>query len=335
MIRAMSSLEAATVRLSVGDRRVPDFFVVGQPKSGTTALVKMLRQHPQIFMANPKEPNFLANDLRPRFRPPALARQPETLDDYLALFATASASQCVGEASVTTYLRSRVAANNIRTLAPRARIIVILREPASLLYSLYLQLRATQDESARSFRRALELEAARRDGRRIPRSASRPQLLLYSEYVRYVEQLSRYHAAFAAEQVLTLIYDDFLRDNAGTIRRVLGFLGVDEDLPIAPIEANRAVWLRSRQLNNLVVALSTGRGPVYGALKAGVRAVTTPALRRSMSAIAWRRLMYSVPRPLDPRLAAELRRRFKPDVEALSNHLGRDLGALWGYESIV
>ncbi len=43
---------------------------------------------------------------------------------------------------------------------------------------------------------------------------------MYSEHVRYVEQLRRYHAVFPAEQVLVLIYDDFRADNEATLRRV-------------------------------------------------------------------------------------------------------------------
>ena len=44
--------------------RRPDFFVVGQPKSGTTALYEVLRAHPQIYMPPIKEPTFLASDVR-------------------------------------------------------------------------------------------------------------------------------------------------------------------------------------------------------------------------------------------------------------------------------
>ncbi len=58
---------------------VPDFFVVGHQKSGTTALYEMLRSHPEVFMPTLKEPRFFATDLRSRLRPPALPQAP-TLD---------------------------------------------------------------------------------------------------------------------------------------------------------------------------------------------------------------------------------------------------------------
>ncbi len=65
---------------------VPDFFIVGHAKCGTTALYEMLRGHPQIFMPELKEPAYFATDLRRRFQPRSAGPLPETLTDYLALF---------------------------------------------------------------------------------------------------------------------------------------------------------------------------------------------------------------------------------------------------------
>src|SRR2546430_16495977 len=83
--------------------RLPDFFIVGHAKSGTTALYEMLRGHPQIFMPELKEPWFFASDMRPRFQPPRAGVLPQTLDEYRELFAAAQPGQRVGEAS-SSYL---------------------------------------------------------------------------------------------------------------------------------------------------------------------------------------------------------------------------------------
>jgi hypothetical protein len=42
--------------------RKPDFFIVGAPKSGTTAMYEYLKAHPEIFMCR-KEPHFFGSDL--------------------------------------------------------------------------------------------------------------------------------------------------------------------------------------------------------------------------------------------------------------------------------
>jgi hypothetical protein len=315
-------------------RRVPDFFIVGHPKCGTTALYEMLRVHPQIFMPELKEPWFLASDMRPRFQPPRSASPPKTLEDYLVLFEDAGADQRVGEAS-SSYLLSYTAAARIAELRPDARIIAILREPASFLRSLHLQLLRTHVEGSKSFRQAIELEGERREGRRVPRRSHRPQLLLYSDHVRYVEQLRRYHEVFAREQVLVLVYEDFRADNEATVREVLRFLGVDEHAPVVPTEANPTVTqMRSQQLDELLNIVSVGRGPVSRATKSAVKLVTSPRLRHAAIEKTQRHLVNGKPQPPDEALMLELRRRFKGEVLALSEYLGRDLVALWGYDRI-
>src|SRR4030088_1366059 len=118
--------------------RLPDFFIAGHAKSGTTALYQMLRRHPQISLPDSKEPWFFAPDMRPRFEPYLAGMPPETLEEYLALFAEARPEQRAGEAS-SSYLWSRTAAARIAEVQPAARIIAILREPTSFLRSLHLQ----------------------------------------------------------------------------------------------------------------------------------------------------------------------------------------------------
>ncbi len=316
-----------------GGGRAPDFFLVGQPKGGTSAMYEMLRGHPQIFMPDRKEPWFLASDMRPRFQPPMAGRLPETLEEYLALFSAASPGQLVGEAS-TSYILSSTAAEAISELRPDARIIAIFREPASFLRSLHMQLLQTHVEDQRELRNALALEADRREGRNVPRRSHRPQLLRYSEHVRYVEQLRRYDARFPKEQMLVLIYDDFRADNEGVVRQVLRFLGADDAAPIETLDANPTVLMRSQQLDELVHAVSTGSTPLGRAAKNTVKALTPRRLRREALRTAQRRIVHARPQPADDELMLEIRRRFKGEVEALGDYLGRDLVSLWGYDRL-
>ena len=312
---------------------VPDFFIVGHAKCGTTALYEMLRRHPEIFMPDLKEPAYFATDLRRRFQPPGAGPLPETLGDYLALFAGAHEGQRVGEAS-SLYLWSHEAAGGIAALSPSAKIVAILREPASFLRSLHMQLLQNHIESERSLRRAIELEPERRAGRRIPRRSVRPKALLYSERVKYVEQLRRYHEVFPPEQVLVLIYDDFRADNEASVRRVLRFLEVDDRVPVEALEANPTVLMRSQQLDEIINAVSVGRGRVGGTLQRAIKGVVPASLRARLLHATRRRLVHGTPEPQDPQLMAELRRRFKPEVVAISEYLDRDLVTLWGYDDL-
>jgi hypothetical protein len=323
--------------------RLPDFFIVGHAKSGTTALYEMLKQHPRIYMpaykgGAGKEPWFFAADNPNRQAGPERSvaftgRGRVTLADYLGLFADAEADQRVGEAS-TSYLWSHSAAQRIAAAQPGARIIAIMREPAAFLRSVHLQLLQNHHESERDFRKAVALDDARREGREIPRHSYWPQALIYSDRVRYVEQLRRYHAVFPREQVLVLIYDDFLADNEGTVRRVLRFLHVDDSAPIAPVLANPTIGVRSTRLNDLRVALRDGRGPLLSAARGAGKALTSRRLREALYYPLQRRAVYRTAPPPDDAFMLELRRRFKGEVEALSDYLGRDLVGLWGYDEL-
>jgi hypothetical protein len=313
--------------------RLPDFFIVGHAKSGTSALNRMLARHPQIFMPSSKEPWFFATELHER-TPPRPEGTPQTLEQYAALFQAARAEQRVGEAS-PLYLWSRTAAGRIAEVRPDARIIAILREPASFLRSLHFQFVESYIETEADLRTALALEDARREGREIPRYTYWPQTLLYSDHVRYVEQLRRYRDLFGQERMLVLIYDDFRRDNEATVREVLRFLEVDDALAIEPAEVNPTVRVRSQRFHHMLHAVSVGRGPLSVAVKGGLKAIMPERLRREAVRAARQRLLYADPEPPDEQLMAELRGRFKGEVVALGEYLDRDLVKLWGYDGVL
>jgi hypothetical protein len=319
--------------------RYPDFFIVGHAKCGTTALYEMLSRHPQIFMPSVKEPQFFARNPAPSSGAAPIdafeqtGRRPEALASYLALFDAARPEQRVGEAS-TFYLWSQAAAERIARAQPAARIIAILREPASFVRSLHLQMLQNRVETERDLRRAIALEEPRRAGREIPPNAHWPRALMYTERVRYVEQLRRYHARFPPEQVLVLIYDDFRRDNEQTVRRLLRFLEVDERAPLEMVSANPTIGVRAPLLDERLRAEPGAEGPLRTLARTTVKAVTTSAMRRAILYPMRRRILYTEPPAPDEVLMLELRERFKGEVAAISEYLDRDLVALWGYDRV-
>ena len=250
-------------------RRVPDFFIVGHQKCGTTALHLMLKRHPQIFLPEVKEPRFFvyADRTRQPRREQAAKGRPRTLEEYLLLFAPARPEQRAGEAS-PQYLRSHTAPARIAEVAPRARIIAILREPVDFLRSLHLQLLSSNIETQKHFEKAIALEGRRREGKRIPSRCEHPETLLYSEHVRYVEQLRRFEALFGEERMLVLLYDDYRSDNEGTVRRVTRFLGVDDSVPIEATDTNPSTAVRSRSLHR-VARFARRRAPQPACRRAG------------------------------------------------------------------
>jgi hypothetical protein len=289
-------------------------------------------------MSEVKEPQFFATDQRSRLsrrgEQPS-ARRPRTLDAYTALFAAAGAEQLVGEAS-PQYLRSKVAAGAIAALRPDARIVAILREPASFLRSFHLQMVSSRVETETDFQTAIEREDDRRAGRRIPHGCHHPEALLYSDHVRYVEQLRRYREVFPPEQVLVLIYEDFRGDNETTVRRVRRFLGVDDTQPIETVETKPLNAVRSLPLHQLLGMGRRARNNPAAASRVEhvVNALTPSLLRNEVFRKRWHRMVYTRPGPPDEAFMHELRARFKPEVQELGDYLGRDLLGRWGYDGV-
>ncbi len=325
--------------------RAPDFFIVGHERSGTTALYEILKQHPQIFMPELKEPRFFVTDPSRRGPAPPHPVRPWTLEEYLALFADAAPEQRVGEAS-PQYIRVPEAARLIAQVQPAARIIALLREPASFVRAYHIHSVRGLVETERDLRTAIALEERRRRGEMLPRGVRAINRLFYCEHVRYVEQLRRFEAEFGRERMLVLIYEDFRRDNDATARAVMRFLDVDDTVALDIAQgdqtenirrgrrAHRAVRFQRLHRAALALQLASRQPARAGQFARTVDALTPRWLRSEALGNLARRTIFSRP-PSDEQLLYELRVRFKPQVEALSEYLGRDLVALWGYDRIA
>ena len=279
---------------------------------------RYLAAHPDIFMAR-KEMHFFGADLR--FGRSFYRRG---LAAYLEEYATRNGELRAGEASVW-YLFSKAAAAEIRAFNPNARIIIMLRQPADMLYSLYHEFRYDANEHLPSFEEALGAEGERRAGKGTSRATYFPQGLRYRETVRFTEQVQRYFQAFGRERVHVILYDDFAANPAVTCAKALQFLGLDPsrlqtDFPVVnggdrtvKSRALRVVLTDPLVRSTAVASRSWLPRPVFAALQN-----TETWLWRSNT-------RYQRRPPLAPELRDQLRREFKPEVERLSRLLGRDL----------
>lgn len=203
----------------------PNTFIVGAPKTGTTSMYEYLRNHPQVYLPDKiKEPHFFGSDLSiDRKRWELTCKNKE---HYFSLFADAQAEPVIGEAS-TWYLFSEKAAEEIARFNPDSRILIMLRQPVDLMYSLHGHFLWDGNEEVTDFERALALAPERAAGRHIPRSAHLPQGLQYRQVIDYPSQLKRYFDHFPAEQIKYLIFEDFVEDPASAYLSVLDFLGIE------------------------------------------------------------------------------------------------------------
>ncbi len=305
--------------------RIPDLFIVGAPKSGTTSLYEYLKSHPDVFMSVVKEPCYFARDL--------------ALDDsgnflvyerdkklYYGLFDEAGDAKRAGEGS-TRYLYSTEAAALIKEAQPNPFIIAMLRNPVDMIQSLHAHKLAAGTEDEPDFEKALAQEAERQAGRSIPKH-SNPKLATYRDRARFSEQLPRWFDAFGRDRVHVGVLEDMVKDPAAEFRKVLEFLQLDADWQPESFAAyNTAHGARSTFIRRVL----NGRVPqwiVWRAMPKIIGDKRTRALARDFRH-SWFHRKPIRKAKLRPELRHQLEDEFMPDVTRLSLMLGRDLGDLW------
>lgn len=216
--------------------RVPNFFIAGAAKSGTTSVARYLEEHPQVYMSPIKEPSYFARDIIPALQPANWARNQRGLtrylngpmrerrggvvldwESYLRLFGNVRGEIAIGEAS-TAYLISPNAPLDIRAAVPDARIIIILRNHVERAYSTYLMF-------CRNGRlRASFSEVIRSEGGRL---AEWRRMIL--ETRRIAPGFERFLSTFPRRQIRWYFHEELSADPLDVMRSIYHFLGVDPD----------------------------------------------------------------------------------------------------------
>lgn len=316
---------------------LPNFFVIGAPRSGTTSTYEYLNAHPDVYMSPVKEPDFFARPSLDLVHPLG-SRTAGSLEDdcatdptskgeleaYLDLFRRARNERRRGEASAI-YLGHPTAAWHLRAYLPDARFVAILRDPADRAYSHYIHGRRIYAEHGRTgavgaeersvddeFARAVD--AAHLDGP--PELAiSDPEVWLRSGL--YFEHLTRWYALFPREQLLVFLYEDLVRDPNDLMRRIFAFLDVDDSFVLPTTEAfNASVVPRSQR----VFSLFTTKNPFMRYARS-----IAPARLRGVAARTRNRILAEDKPPMDPDLQRKLRAIYRDDTRQLQGLLGRDL----------
>jgi hypothetical protein len=235
------------------------------------------------------------------------------------LFEKALNHKAIGETSVW-YLYSETAAREIKLFSPAARVIIMLRNPVDMIYSLHSQYVYEGNEDISEFGAALDAEAKRKQGELIPARAYLIKSLFYKDVAKYSKQVQRYIDIFGRENVLVIIYDDFSNNALGEYRKTLRFINVNDnfEIDIKIINPNKIV--RSRNLQEIIM------NPPRMMLKLG-RHLKIPLKRQSMimEIIRTFNTRYEKRSAMDMELRQALKREFRDDVEQLSSLLCRDL----------
>ncbi len=208
-------------------RTLPTFLVAGAARSGTTALVEGLRNHPQVFVTMPKEPHYFAlHGKKANFQGPGDAATINRVavtqhDAYLRLYPDEHDYLALGDGSVSTLYYAENAVPEILRVNPEMRLAVILRDPVDRAFSGFQYLRARGFEQHEDFMKALDDEPERIQN-------NWHHLWHYTAMSLYADGLETLRTGLGPERVRVWFYDELAKDPASTISSVLRFLEVPE-----------------------------------------------------------------------------------------------------------
>jgi Sulfotransferase family len=300
---------------------MPNFFIVGAQKAGTTSLYHYLNQHPQVYMSPIKEPFFFDHEMDSKGEVVRCEfgghRQPPrftNIEEYSALFEGVRGEKAIGEAT-PLYIYAPGTAERIERYVPGAKSIALLRNPADRAYSAFLYAVRIGVEPLTDFAQALREEPLRmRNGWHY--------VFHYRSRGLYYQQLKRYYEVFGRERIGVWLYEDMMEDPASVAQSVFRFLEVDDTF---------ASDTSSRHNPAGVPASVSARAAIRVTDKAvGVlRKVLAPTSGMLPLAFKMRRLVQSrvltEPPPIDPALREGLVEGYKQDILRVQELIGQDL----------
>jgi hypothetical protein len=287
---------------------LPNFFIIGAAKAGTTSLYEYIKNHPEIYLSNVKEPHYFCND----------ALYEKGLDYYVdTYFSGAERYPARGEAT-PHYLYYEKAARRMAEALPRThqKFIVVLRNPVQRAYSLYWNMVAEGHESL-SFEDAVAAESSRlNDASTHHFGRVRHQ---YVDSGMYARQIRTYFKYFDPSQFLILFLEDLVDNHDEVIRGVYRFIGVSDRVEIeSPKTCNASGMPRYRALHRFL------RHPNRMKRALGRVVPFTVKYRVAELLLSLNKKQVKYP-PMKPEMQDLLQKRFSEDIKDLEKIVGRPI----------
>ncbi len=299
---------------------LPEFFVAGAPKAGTTALHAALSRHPDLYLSAVKEPKFFLTDGPPPARGgPGDARTYREhvwrRADYEAPVRTRVRLVPCAASRPRSTSTARARSGGSGPSIPDARLIVVLRDPVERAHSNWTHLWSAGLDPVGDF-----VAACAAEDRRV--AAGWADFWHYTRLGRYGEQLEHLYSVFPREQVLVLRYRAMIAEPDRVLDTVCAFLGVRQGLlsevPRENVTAHPPSTARHRSLARLLRAGSA------------LTTVSCPAWRPRASRTGWNAVLQSGAQPRQPltwEQRSALLPRFETDIRLLESLTGEDFSA--------
>lgn len=286
---------------------VPDFFIIGAPKCGTTSVYDFLRKHPKIFMPDFKEPQYFCSDLTD-------LRQIKTESKYAKLFNHKKPGQVVGEASAW-YLYSKDAVNRILAENPEAKFIVMLRDPIKAIASFHNNSVISLAEKYEEFEQAWDAQK--------PNPAN--PATDYKGVYKFSDQLERLYAAVPKERIKVVLLEELIESPEAEYNAITAFLGLQPSTNAQYPHENVARHWNSKFVRNFLLNPSPAVRMLMGIFK---KVCNTFSIR-PIHILHWLFAVEGMNKPLSANIQKMLRQEFEVDITRLKKEFGLPVDRLW------
>ncbi len=241
------------------NKRIPNLFIVGAMKSGTTSLHNYLDTHPNIFMSKkPKETQYFVKELN----------WSRGEDWYLSLFDAADSHVTILGESSTDYTKLPLYQGVVQRIAdfnPEARIIYIMRDPVERSISNYWW--------------QVQFSAEGRDMLTVMKKVKDITDISY-----YAMQIKPYIEMFGRERVMALTLEELKAAPIKTLQNLFDWLGVDSSFVPPSLEERYNVSPKAVPTVRGARVISQLRGtPVWDWLKQSIPPSTKQKLMKILS----------------------------------------------------
>lgn len=279
----------------------PNLFIIGAPKSGTTSLSKYLSLYKEISFSVIKEPFYWTDEIKNDYKI-------DTMDQYLRLFHENESTKYLAEASTNTYLDIK-AIKKILLFNPKAKFILLLRNPIEALYALHMERVYSFEESEKDF---LKIWKNIKEGKAQEKTQ-------YTDYYKYYEPISELKKVLNTN--LKVFITEDLKFQEKFCKEITNFLGIAYDSSFVLPRTNTAHKHRFNFLASFILRPPKILSPLFLKIRLFLTTQRLPFIERVKSS-----LNKKINRnPLPEKIREEIKAFFLEDINKTSEILNRDL----------
>lgn len=263
---------------------LPNFFIAGAPKSGTSSVHQWIADHPDACGAREKETYFFVDPGTHMYR--AEAHINAGFESWRHQFDMAACSKAsIITESTPSYIYSNTALSNIPFLASNPKVLFIIREPSSQIYSMYNYFRNNWNWIPASMTFGDFLACVRDSSHDFGGNELAQNALVNAGYVTFLRQ---WRDRLGPERMRVLNFDDLRSDHVSFMTSIASWLDLDPDFYrdyTFPTE-NQTYTPKRRWLQHINIAVrgTLPKGPIYRALRSAYRRANTHSAKPAASA---------------------------------------------------